>query len=100
MNQHELDILDKDQKRRYKGRVFFFEKYIVYTEAIERGRLQFRGYYMLSAVSIVAEEGKNKFILYNTKRGNKEIECFSEFIAIPFWTESVHEVIINSLNCK
>lgn len=100
MNQHEFDIVDADQKRRYKGKVFFFETCIVYTEAIERTKLQFRGYYMYTNIGIEYEKGKNKFFLYHKKRGNKEIECLSRSKEIPYWTESLHEVIMNTLNCK
>lgn len=96
LNQHDFDIVDADQKRRYRGRVFFFETCVVYTEAIERTKQQYRGYYMYTDVGITYEEGKNKFFLYHTKRGNQEIECLSELNENPYWTETLHEV----MDCK
>lgn len=99
MNQHDFDIVDADQMRRYRGRVFFFETCIVYTEAIEKTRQQFRGCYMYTDIGITYEAGKNKFFLYHTKRGNNEIECFSKLNEIPYWTKSLYEVM-NTLNCK
>lgn len=100
LNQHGFDIVDADQKRRYKGRVFFFENCVFYTEAIEKTKQQFRGSYMYTDIGVAYEEGKNKFVLYHTKRGNKEIECLSEFYEIPHWTESLREVTMKTLDCK
>lgn len=99
MNQYDFDIVDADLKQRYRGRVFFFETCIIYTEAIERGKLQFRGYYMYTDIGIAYDEGKNKFFLYQTERGIKEIECVSKLNEIPYWTESLH-LIMNTVDCK
>lgn len=94
---HEFDIADVDLKRRYRGKVFFFEKCVVYTETIDKTTLQFRGYYLYTDIGIAFEEGKTKFFLYHTKRGTKEIECTSDFKTIQFWTENLGEMMMKSL---
>lgn len=97
---NEFDFADADLKRRYRGKVFFFEKCIVYTEILDKTTLQFRGYFLYTDIGIAFEEGKTKFFLYHTKRGNKEIECTSDFKTIQFWTEHLAAMMMKSLEGK
>lgn len=84
-------------RRRYRGKIFFFEKCVLYTEVLSRTELQYRGYYTNLEIGIAFEEGKNKFILYNKKRGMKEIECSADFNTIQLWTESLREMMLQSI---
>lgn len=97
---HEFDIVDIDTRRRYRGKVFFFDKCVVHTETMDKTTLQFRGHYYYTDIGIAFEEGKNKFFLYHTKRGTKEIECSADFHTIQFWTDCLREMMMNSLDGK
>lgn len=87
-------------RRRYRGKIFFFEKCILYTEIITKTELQYRGYYSHLDIGIAFAESKNKFFLYNKKRGIREIECSADFNTIELWTESLREMMLQSIEGK
>ncbi|XP_053668374.1 uncharacterized protein LOC128718783 [Anopheles marshallii] len=65
-----VDIYDTNVRRKYSGKLFAFEKLLLYVE-IQRDRLEYRGHFSDSEVCYL-EEG-NRLILYTGPRGTHEI---------------------------
>lgn len=68
----EVDIYDWDRRRRYPGKMFFFEKCIIYTEKIKEF-LEYRGHYEDSEVGLY-NDGKSRVCVFARKRGIQEVE--------------------------
>ncbi|XP_055621765.1 uncharacterized protein LOC129765450 isoform X2 [Toxorhynchites rutilus septentrionalis] len=68
----EMDIYDWDRRRRYPGKIFFFEKCIIYTEKF-KDYLEYRGHYVDSEVGL-HNEGRMKLNVFAQKRGIREVE--------------------------
>lgn len=89
----EFIIYDWEQRRRYKGKLFYFECCVVYCEILERkGELEYRGHYEKEKLGISHIEGKAKFKLFEEKRGKKEIIIRGD---LPFIQDNV--VFVNSM---
>ncbi|XP_050081151.1 uncharacterized protein LOC126568679 [Anopheles maculipalpis] len=73
-----VDIYDTNVRRKYSGKLFAFEKILLYVE-IQRERLEYRGHFTDSEVCYL-EEGKNRLILYAGGRGTHEIIVQSDTI--------------------
>ncbi|XP_040167804.1 uncharacterized protein LOC120902832 isoform X2 [Anopheles arabiensis] len=66
-----VDIYDTNVRRKYSGKLFVFEKLLLYVEIV-RDRLEYRGHFNDNEVCYL-EEGKNRLILYAGGRGMLEI---------------------------
>ncbi|XP_035898788.1 uncharacterized protein LOC118506144 isoform X3 [Anopheles stephensi] len=73
-----VDIYDTNVRRKYSGKVFAFEKLLLYVE-VYRERLEYRGHFADSEVCYL-EEGKNRLILYAGARGTHEITVQSDTV--------------------
>ncbi|XP_058828396.1 triple functional domain protein-like [Topomyia yanbarensis] len=76
----EMDIYDWDRRRRYPGKIFFFEKCIIYTEKFKE-YLEYRGHYIASEVGIY-NDGKCKLCVFSKKRGIQEVEVSGSEIGL------------------
>lgn len=90
----EFTIVENDQKRRYRGKIFFFEKCTVYTEIIEENYLEYRGYYMHTRFGMIYKEGKSKFKLFELRSGHKEIELYNDIVTVNEWALLIQEVLM------
>lgn len=89
----EFVIYDWEQRRRYKGKLLYFERCVIYCEILERkGGLEYRGHYEKEKLGISHIEGKAKFKLFEEKRGKKEIIVTGD---LPLIEENV--VFVNSM---
>lgn len=70
----EFDIYDWEIRRRFRGKVFLFERGIVWTETLEREYLEYRGFLASDKLGIIFKEGKSKFKLFARRRGQKEVD--------------------------
>lgn len=85
-------------RRRYRGKVFLFEKSIVFAEKLEEKVLHYRGNYPKDTAGIREYEEEKKFDLYIGKSGNRQIELSSvEFGLIQTWVNLVKEMLVRSL---
>lgn len=91
----EFLIYDWEQRRRYKGKLLFFERSIIYCEIFERKGLEFRGYYLKEVLGISYVEGKAKFKLYEGKRGKKEIILTGELTLIQDNIMFINTMLLN-----
>ena len=66
-------IYDWEQRRRYKGKLLYFEQSVIYCEVMERKGLEYRGHYLKEKLGMSYIEGKGKIKLYEEKRGKREI---------------------------
>lgn len=66
-------IYDWEQRRRYKGKLLYFEQSVIYCEVLERKGLEYRGHYQKEKLGMSHKEGSGKFKLYEEKRGRREI---------------------------
>ncbi|XP_058457420.1 uncharacterized protein LOC131434590 isoform X1 [Malaya genurostris] len=76
----EMDIYDWDRRRRYPGKIFFFEKCIIYTEKFKE-YLEYRGHYIDSEVGLY-NDGKSKLCVFSKKRGIQEVEVSGSEISV------------------
>jgi hypothetical protein len=83
----DFDIYDWDLRRRFRGKVFLFERCVVYTETLEREYLEYRGHFCKNTLGFIYKEGKSKFKLYARKRGQKEVELRSNMTTVLEWNE-------------
>lgn len=93
----EFEIYDSDLKRKYKGKVFLFDKCIIYTETLNKQKLYYRGHFRHETLGFTFEEGKNNFSLYVDKRGNQEIEFISDFNTIQLWIKLLSNMLMKTV---
>jgi hypothetical protein len=85
----EFDIYDWEIRRRFRGKVFLFERCVVYTEILEREYLEYRGHFGNDKLGIIYKEGKSKFKLFAKRRGQKEVEFRANMSTILEWNEQL-----------
>ncbi|XP_053679156.1 uncharacterized protein LOC128730148 [Anopheles nili] len=71
-----VDIYEATVRWKYTGKLFVFERLLVYAEVF-RDRLEYRGHYTDNEVCYL-EEGRNRLILYAGARGAQEIVIQSD----------------------
>lgn len=90
LTQNEFNIFDHNQKRKYKGNIFVFQKCVVCTEKLSSGKLQFKAYFP-NGTSHIECINENKFLLY--ERNNYKIELSSEANKIQQMLRQVRQVL-------
>lgn len=85
----EFDIYDWDLRRRFRGKVFLFERCIVYTETLEREYLEYRGHLSSDKIGIIFKEGKSKFKLFVKRKGQKEVDFRANMNTIVEWNNMI-----------
>lgn len=91
----EFDIYDWEMRRRFRGKAFLFERCIVYTEALEREYLEYRGHFSSDKLGIIYKEGKSKFKLFEKRRGKKEVEFRSSSMSTVLeWNEMLVSILM------
>lgn len=93
----EFDINELETRRKYKGKVFLFDKCIIYTEIINKNKLIYRGCFRHETLGFTFEEGKNIFVLYNEKRGRQEIEFTADANMIQLWIQSLSDILMSTV---
>lgn len=89
-----FDICEKsDLRRRYKGKVFLFEKCIIYTEQLSKNKLLYRGNFRHSTLGFTFEDQRNYFRLYNERKGNQEIEFSSDAQTVQMWIQMLNKTM-------
>lgn len=92
----EFDMFDNDLRRRYRGKVFLFEKCVVYTEIVDSATLRYRGHFSHLTTGFTFEEVKNNFKLFVSKRGNQEVEFQSDNNTIQLWIEMLTQILLTT----
>ena len=85
----EFDIYDWEIRRRFRGKVFLFERCIVYTEILEREYLEYRGYLSSDKLGIIFKEGKSKFKLFVKRKGQKEVDFRANMNTVIEWNNII-----------
>lgn len=89
-----FEICEKsDLRRRYKGKLFLFEKCIIYTELISKSKLIYRGHFRHATLGFTFEDQRNYFRLYNERKGNQEIEFSSDANTIQLWIQMLNRTM-------
>lgn len=89
-----FDICEKsDLRRRYKGKVFLFEKCIIYTEVTSKNKLLYRGSFRHATLGFTFEDQRNYFRLYNERKGNQEVEFTSDAQTVQFWIQMLNQTM-------
>ncbi|XP_052873181.1 uncharacterized protein LOC128278489 [Anopheles cruzii] len=71
-----LDIYDTNVRRKYSGKLFAFEKLLLYVEIL-RDRMEYRGHYFDSELCHT-EDGRNRIVLSVGSKGTQEIVVQSD----------------------
>jgi hypothetical protein len=90
----EFDIYDWELRRRFRGKVFIFERCVIYTEALDREYLEYRGHFGSDSLGIIYKEGKNKFKLFAKRRGQKEVEFRAGLSTVLEWNEIITAMLM------
>lgn len=85
----EFDIYDNELRKRFRGKVFLFEQAVIYTEALDREYMEYRGHFGNDKLGIIYREGKSKFKLFSRKRGQKEVEFRTSLNKVLEWNEII-----------
>jgi hypothetical protein len=92
-----FDMIDNTLNRSYHGKVFLFEKCVIYTEQIAEGKLEYRGHYECGQFKIREFDGKQKFVLYLDIIGCNEVEFSKETQQLEEWYTKLNEMIEEGL---
>lgn len=90
----EFDIYDIDLRRKFHGKVFLFERGLIYTEALNKEYMEYRGHFGSDKLGIIYKEGKSKFKLFATKRGQKEVEFRAKLSIVQEWNEIITQILM------
>lgn len=89
-----FDVIERnDLRRRYKGKVFLFERCVIYTQIEGKNKLLYRGHFRYSTLGFTFEDQRNYFKLYNERRGNQEIEFHSDPQTLHSWIQTLNRVM-------
>lgn len=89
-----FEICEKSElRRRYKGKVFLFEKCIIYTEQLSKNKLLYRGCFRHITLGFTFEDQRNYFRLYNERKGNQEIEFSSDAQTVQLWIQLLNRTM-------
>jgi hypothetical protein len=92
---NEFDIYDWELRRRYRGKVFLFERCVVFTEALDREYMEYRGHYESEKLGIIYKEGKSKFKLFAKRRGCKEVEFHCDLNTVVEWKTAITGMLMD-----
>lgn len=93
----DFEVNDNELRRRYKGKVFLFDKCVVYTETFAKHKLFFRGYFRHDTLGFTFEDGKKTFSLYVGKRGHQEIGFNASAATIEQWIGLLNTVLMRTV---
>lgn len=93
----DFDVFETDARRKYKGKVFLFDKCIIYTETLGKNKLSYRGYFRHETLGFTFEDGKNNFVLYAGKKGHQEIEFTADPNTIQLWIQALSAVLMSTV---
>lgn len=82
-------MYDWEIRRRFRGKVFLFERGVIYTEALDREYMEYRGHFGSDKLGIIYKERKTKFKLFAKKRGQKEVEFRASLNTVLEWNEII-----------
>ncbi|KAJ6647321.1 Pleckstrin likey domain-containing family G member 4B, partial [Pseudolycoriella hygida] len=98
LRQNEFDVYDQETRRRYRGKIFLFERSIVIAEKLDEKVLHYRGNYPKDVTGIREYDEGKKFELFIGKSGNRQIEISStEFQLIQAWVNLVKDMLVKSI---
>jgi hypothetical protein len=78
-------MVDHTLNRSYQGKVFLFEKCLIYTEQIDDDKLEYRGHYECDQLLLREYDGVEKFVLYSKVIGCNQMEFLTETSQLEEW---------------
>jgi hypothetical protein len=78
-------MVDNTLNRSYQGKVFLFEKCLIYTEQIDVNKLEYRGHYECDKLLLREYDGVEKFVLYSEVIGCNQMEFLTETSRLKEW---------------
>lgn len=89
----EFDVYECDSRRRYRGKVFLFDKGVLITEIIDKETLCYRGFYMSSRLGVFELDAYN-FELFDQRRSVKQVELCSDANNVSLWIGLLKRVVL------
>lgn len=90
---HEFDVYECDSRRRYRGKVFLFDKGVLVTEVIDKQTLCYRGFYMSCRLGVF-ELDTNNFELFDQRRSVKQVVLCSDTNNVALWIDLLKQVVL------
>jgi predicted ester cyclase len=90
-------IYDRTTQRQYPGKLFYFDRLLVYTESVD-SRLEYRGHYLGEEFGICDYDANKKFCLFAKKLGVREVEFWASLQQLENWYNMLHKSLMDSAN--
>jgi hypothetical protein len=92
---NKFTIHDHTRKRQYRGKLFLFEKCLIYTENTNL-RLQYRGHYKCTEFGLYDYDANKKFSLFAKKLGEQVVEFHADINQLEDWYEILHKLLMDA----
>ena len=89
----EFDMYECAERRRFRGKVFLFERCILYTEQIDKEHLIYKGHYEDDKLGMMSCTDY-KFKLFSQRINQQEIDFSSDINTITDWTKRINDVLM------
>ena len=93
----EFEVYECAERRRYRGKVFLFERCILYTEQIDKEHLIYKGHYEDDKLGMTSPTD-NKFKLFSQRFGQQEIDFSSDSSTVTDWVKRINEILMISID--
>jgi hypothetical protein len=90
-------MYDYKLRRRYQGKLLYFEQCLVYTESIHR-KLEYRGHYGIKEFGLASYDAKDKFCLFGGRLGEHEVDFRANMSQMEEWYDILHGILMNDDN--
>lgn len=91
---NEFEVYECDSRRRYRGKLFLFDRGVLVTEQLDKETLQYRGFFTRARLGL-HELDQNSFALFDQRRNVRQVELATEVNAAQLWMSSLAEVVQN-----
>lgn len=92
----EFEMHELAERRRYRGKVFLFERCILYTEQIDKEHLIYKGHYYDDKLGMSYSD--NKFKLFSQRPGQQEVDFYSDVNTVAEWIERINQILMTFIN--
>jgi hypothetical protein len=90
-------INDRSRQRQYAGKLFYFERLLVYTES-DNLQQRYRGHFLSSKFGISEYDANKKFCLFAGKSGEQVVEFQTSVLQLKEWYDLLYKLLMDFAN--
>jgi hypothetical protein len=87
-------MYDHSRNRSYQGKLFLFEKCLLYTET-KNLQSQYRGHYKINEFGVYSADGNEKFSLFARKIGMQQVDFHGNCDLLRDWYDLLHKMLMD-----